>query len=204
MIVVVDYGMGNLASVVNMFKKAGATDIVISSKAQDILMADRLVLPGVGHFSTGMKQLEDRGLIEVLNEAVLDKQMPILGICLGMQLMCEYSEEGNRDGLGWLSSKVISFKHMDDPKLNIPHMGWGIVKRVGENEFTRELEELSRFYHVHSYFIPESECAVFHSFYGREFVSGIKDRNIIGVQFHPEKSHRNGMRLIENYLNISG
>lgn len=202
MITIIDYNMGNIGSIINMFKKLGIDSICTNDKDK-IKSAEKLLLPGVGHFKNGMKELEKSGLIELLNFKVLEEKTPILGICLGMQLMTNFSEEGNCKGLGWVDSEVkkISF---DDPSLKIPHMGWNKVKLNKEHQLLNNLEEDSRFYFVHSYAVKcncESDILTY-THYGNDFVSSFQKENILGVQFHPEKSHKFGMQLLKNFANI--
>lgn len=202
MIVVIDYGMGNLGSVVNMLKKVGAPSICVSSDLDDIRKAEKLVLPGVGHFSKGVSNLRRSGIFDVVNHEVLVKNTPILGICLGMHLMCRSSQEGEGTGFGWFDTEVVGFRSAPGFQRQIPHMGWGVTRKLREDDFTQGIEEFSKFYHVHSYYVPESADAIFNSHYGFEFVSGCRREHIIGVQFHPEKSHKFGMVLMRNFLSI--
>jgi len=198
MITIIDYGLGNLGSISNMIKKIGYKSVV-SSDIEDIKRAKKLVLPGVGSFDKGMSLLKEKKFIEVLNQKVLKEKTPILGICLGMQLMTKSSQEGKLDGLGWIDAQTIKFK---SDSLKIPHMGWNIVKPKKESKLFNELNNEKRYYFVHSYYVDvnQNEDILTTTPYGHEFVSTFEKENIIGVQFHPEKSHRFGMELFKNFL----
>jgi glutamine amidotransferase len=202
LITIVDYNTGNLSSIVNMIKKAGG-EARISSQLSDIENATKLVLPGVGHFDYGMQNLRKLGLIETLNKKVLADKVPILGICLGVQLFTNGSEEGNEPGLGWIAGFTKSFdKNRLTAGLKVPHMGWSDVTFKKESPLFNGFSEVPRFYFVHSYHL---ECArvedeLSYCNHGYQFVSGVHHDNILGVQFHPEKSHRFGMKLIDNFI----
>lgn len=205
MILVVDYGMGNVGSILNMLKKIGA-QVITSAEPEVIRRADKLILPGVGAFDSGMKRLEELGLIDVLHHQVLDRGVPVLGVCLGMQLLTRRSEEGVRPGLGWIPGETIRFRMGDDHAgLKIPHMGWNTisVRRVGA--IFAGLERGSRFYFVHSYHVvcDDPEDILTTTFYGYDFVSSAQRRNVLGTQFHPEKSHKFGMKLLRNFVEMA-
>lgn len=197
MITVIDYGMGNLGSIANMIKKIGYKSI-ITSDIEEIKKATKLILPGVGAFDNGMKNLKESGLIEVLNQKALVEKIPILGICLGMQLMTNRSEEGKLDGLAWVDAQTKKFV---SAKLKIPHMGWNIIEHKKKSKIFDEYESEKRFYFVHSYYIScnNNDDILTTTPYGHNFVSLYEKENIIGAQFHPEKSHKFGMKLIENF-----
>ena len=203
MIVIIDYGIGNLMSIKNMLKKAGFGDVIISSKEEDILTADKLILPGVGNFDYGMTHLENAGFIDTLNKKVLHDKTPILGICLGAQLLTKGSEEGNRSGLSWVNAKTVRFDPLKmSSNHKVPHMGWGDVKLRKESKLFDNMPSAARFYFVHSYHI-QCEHAVDELLscdYGYMFTAGIEHENIIGVQFHPEKSHKFGLTLLRNFV----
>lgn len=200
MIVVVDFSMGNIGSILNMLKKISAAG-TISSDPAEIRNADKLILPGVGAFDQGMASLDRLGLIPVLSEKVLQERAPVLGICLGMQLMTNSSEEGKLPGLGWIDAKTVRLRH--DPALNlkVPHMGWNTVSVRKESALFRDMFPEPRFYFVHSYHAvcedPADVLTV--TQHGYEFTSAFQHGNIIGVQFHPEKSHQFGMQLLKNF-----
>ncbi len=195
----IDYGMGNIGSVVNMIKKVGYTCIVSSNK-NDILNATKLILPGVGSFDEAIKNLQDLDIIESINNQVLQNNIPILGICLGMQLLTNGSDEGKIPGLGYIDAYARKLNLNED--VIIPHMGWNLLDIKKDNLlFDEELLE-QRFYFVHSFFI---ECQdnidiLSKTSYGVKFVSSFQKNNIIGVQFHPEKSHKFGKNFFKNFL----
>jgi len=201
-IVIIDYGLGNLGSIKNMLKKVGS-ESTISSSISDIEEAEKLILPGVGSFDQGMKNLRASGFLPALEERVNQKRTPILGICLGMQLFARKSEEGESKGLGWIDAEVVRFKFDDKERnLKIPHMGWNLVKICQRNPLFEEMYAEPRFYFVHSYHVAcrNGEEVLTRTLYGYEFASSIKKENIYGVQFHPEKSHKFGMKLLDNFV----
>ncbi|MFC1508428.1 imidazole glycerol phosphate synthase subunit HisH [Candidatus Omnitrophota bacterium] len=204
MIVIINYGLGNNGSILNMLRKVGCREAVISSKPEDILSATKLILPGVGHFDKGISNLADRGLIEPLKERVLEGKAPLLGICLGMQMLAKRSEEGAEKGLGLIKGDVRRFSFTDGQTLKIPHMGWNHVKFAKESPIAMGLEDDARFYFVHSYHLAfENEDDILTlTEYGYEFVSAVAHDNILGVQFHPEKSHKFGMKLLKNFVEL--
>ncbi len=203
MIIIVDYGMGNLGSVLNMFKKVGA-NAKISSDLDEISKAKKILLPGVGAFDTAMKRIKETGMTEILNQKALVDKIPILGICLGMQLLTNKSEEGKLPGLGWIEGETFNFKDRIDGSLKIPHMGWNIVDINKENAVTKNFKGEVRFYFVHSYFVKVNNPinSMMTSSYGITFDSAIVKDNIFGAQFHPEKSHKFGMNLFNNFAKI--
>ena len=201
MIVIVDYGVGNRGSVLNMLRKLGAAAIV-SSRAEDIARASKLIVPGVGAFDDGIARLHDTGLVSIMSERVIGEEVPTLGICLGMQLFTKRSEEGTLPGLGWVDAETVRFAFDDDSReLKIPHMGWNwVVPRRGEPLFDG-FTDVPRFYFVHSYHVvcAGDDQSVGVTRYGYAFTSVLRYRNLIGTQFHPEKSHRFGLRLLANF-----
>lgn len=203
MLTIIDYKAGNVRSIQNMLKKIG-TKSIISDKIEDIENADKLILPGVGSFDYGMEQLEKSGLISVLNKKVLEDKTQILGICLGVQLFTKGSAEGNRKGLGWIDAQTIPFDKTRLPEnCKIPHMGWAEINYNENCKLFQNMHELPpRFYFVHSYHLQteNKNNIIATTTYGYEFVVGLKKDNIIGVQFHPEKSHKFGMQVLRNFV----
>lgn len=199
MIVVVDYSLGNVGAVANMLRKAGAR-VRISACAADIAAADKLVLPGVGHFDSGMRRLHHSGLVPLLTEQVLGRGKPILGICLGMQMMTRASDEGSAPGLGWLDA--TTHRLPDLPGLRIPHMGWNTVRPdTKASLFGSGLDE-ERFYFVHSYAVRTADPAHVAATctHGIDFAAAFEAANLYGVQFHPEKSHLFGLQLFKRFI----
>jgi glutamine amidotransferase len=200
MIAIIDYGLGNLGSIQNMLKRIGVSSL-ITSKTEEIKNADKLILPGVGAFDVGMKNLNDFGLLDILNTRVLKDRVPVLGICLGMQLMADSSEEGFRTGLGWIKGSCLRFKFENGSGLKVPHMEWNEINITKQNKLIDEFED-QRFYFVHSYYLKcaENEDVMAESIYGFKFTCAVSKDNIFGVQFHPEKSHKFGMQLLKNFI----
>jgi len=201
MVTIIDYGMGNVGSVLNMLKKIGVK-AMLSSGPEDLFEADRLILPGVGAFDTGMNNLKEKGYLEVLNQLVLHKKIPILGICLGMQLMTNSSEEGLMPGLGWLDAHTIRFKDLPFG-MKIPHMGWNYIQIRKPSALLSNSTPEQRFYFVHSFYVScsYSNDVLSTTKYGVEFASSFCHKNILGAQFHPEKSHRFGLEFLQNFIN---
>jgi len=200
MIVIIDIGMGNVGSIQSMFDYIRVESML--SKDPDVIRdATKLILPGVGAFDNAMRMLDLTGLIPVLNDVVLKKKVPILGICLGMQLLTKRSEEGVLPGLGWIDAETVRFPKNDG--LRVPHMGWNTVKIEKESKLF-EGEEENRFYFVHSYFVRcnDSRDILTTTHYGFDFSSSVSHENIYGVQFHPEKSHRFGMRMLKKFTEL--
>ena len=202
MIVIIDYKTGNIGSLANMLKKIGAK-AVVSSNPEEIKKAEKLILPGVGAFDVGMENLKNLGLVSLLKDRVRNKKTPILGICLGMQLFAQKSKEGTLPGLGWIEGEVKKFK-FNNNKFKIPHMGWNTIEIKKEDTLFKNMEGELRFYFVHSYyFVPfKKDNVLATTNYGINFTSIIKKENIIGVQFHPEKSHKFGMKLLDNFVKL--
>jgi len=201
MITIVDYGMGNLGSVENMFKRIGVP-VSITNNVDKISQATKLLLPGVGSFDNAIRQINDGGFREILDHKVLIEKIPILGICLGMQLLTKSSEEGQLPGLGWIEAKTTRFPK--DMGLKIPHMGWNVVLPNRESILTKQLPENSRFYFVHSFcvHVEHEEESILKTNYGITFDAAIQRENIFGAQFHPEKSHKFGMQLLNNFADL--
>jgi glutamine amidotransferase len=202
-IVIIDYGMGNLRSVFNKFRRMGYIP-EISSDPEVIKKADKLILPGVGHFAKGMNNLKERGIIDVLNDKVLNDKTQIFGICLGMQLFSEYGEEGDCKGLGWIKANTVRFRINDKTKFKIPHIGWNTVNIVNKAGIDDFLNNDDFFYFVHSYYVHclDNSDIWMTSWYEFEFVSAIKKNNIFGTQFHPEKSHDAGFKLLKKFIEL--
>jgi glutamine amidotransferase len=200
-ITIINYGLGNLRSVQKALERLGIRT-KISSDLNEISSAEKLLLPGVGHFKKGMKNIITLGLLGILNEKVLKEKVPILGICLGMQLMTKFSEEGNVEGFGWIDAETKKF--ILGKKHKIPHMGWNNIDIIKKNGFTKNISEKDFFYFVHSFYVTsvKEEDLLFKTEYGQEFVSGFNKDNIYGVQFHPEKSHDAGLQLLKNFSEL--
>jgi glutamine amidotransferase len=203
MIVVLDYGMGNTGSLQNMIRKVGG-ESKISSDLKEISQADKLILPGVGSFDHGILRLKETGITEVLNKRVQKDRVPILCICLGIQLITENSEEGTLPGLGWIRAKTIRFRFQPEQGLRIPHMGWNTVVQKKESPLLQNMDAESRFYFVHSYFVEcmDDRDVLTTTEYGTPFVSSIQHDNIYATQFHPEKSHKFGLNIIKNFVEL--
>jgi len=202
MIVIVNYGIGNLDSVARAFRACEA-EAVVSSRPEDIDQADGIVLPGVGSFAKAMQNLNEGGLLAALNRRVIEQQTPILGICLGFQMFTKGSEEGGVDGLGWIDAETrrFDFSRQHQP-CKIPHMGWNDLHAQKAGPLFEGIHADACFYFAHSYCVScNDECAVLATTdYGYEFVSAVERGNIFGTQFHPEKSHANGLKILKNFI----
>lgn len=200
-VAIVNYGMGNLHSV---YRKLSGLNVkpVLASTADEIEKADKIILPGVGHFGKAMENLKIQGLYDSLNEAVLVKKVPILGICLGMQLMAKESEEGNTTGFGWFDARVTKFKIEDPIHFKVPQTGWNTVNICKKSDLFQYVESNSEFYFLHSYHytdtLQEDNLTVTNFQY--QYVSAVEKENIFGTQFHPEKSHNQGLQLLKNFI----
>ncbi|MGV8059407.1 MAG: imidazole glycerol phosphate synthase subunit HisH [Smithellaceae bacterium] len=203
MITIIDYGMGNTGSIVNMLKKISIKS-QITSDPEEIAKARKIILPGVGHFDRAMEKISQNGLREILDQKALKEKVPFLGICLGMQLLTKNSEEGECTGLGWIPAKTVRFRFSKESLLKIPHMGWNLVYKATPCPLTENFELEHRFYFVHSYHVQveNEKYSILKTEHGYSFDSAIQNDNIFGVQFHPEKSHRFGMRLLENFARL--
>tara|TARA_Y100000766_G_C18624266_1_gene467602 strand:+ start:82 stop:687 length:606 start_codon:yes stop_codon:yes gene_type:complete len=198
MIGIVNYGLGNIGAIKNILKKLGYKSIILNNH-EDFLNIDALILPGVGSYDYGMTKLNNLGLIEPLTKHAIIKKKLTIGICLGMQLMMNSSEEGKMPGLGWFNDNVIKFNFIDN-LVKVPHMGWNYIES-NDRIFINSYEE-QRFYFVHSYYVPiNKNYTLAKTTYGnKKFSSSIRNDNIFGFQFHPEKSHKYGMELLNNLL----
>ena len=204
-ITIVDYGLGNLASISNMLKRVGATSR-LASTPEEIAAATSIILPGVGAFDHGMQNLRERGLVEPLTSKAIEERVPVLGLCLGMQLLVSASEEGKEKGLGWIGGHCVRFKRTESaPDIRIPHMGWNRVARTREHPLLAELGPDARFYFVHAYHLVDVDeiDQVGQTIHGVRFPSIVARDNLMGVQFHPEKSHRFGMALMHAFARLS-
>jgi imidazole glycerol-phosphate synthase subunit HisH len=199
-ITIVDYGMGNLHSVKKKFDRMNI-EARISSSADEILFAGKIILPGIGHFKKAMDTIKTLGLFDVLNEAVLQKKIPILGICLGMQLMAKHSDEGDTSGFGWFDADVVRFNVKDTLAYKVPHTGWNQVINKQQCELVNGIPDNSEFYFVHAYHIKlnNGADALHVTDYEYPFVSAMAKGNIMGVQYHPEKSHQAGEQMLKNF-----
>jgi imidazole glycerol-phosphate synthase subunit HisH len=203
MITIIDYKTGNLGSIQNILKRIGEESLVTSDK-DEIAKAKKLILPGVGAFDTGMRNLMELDLVGILNEKVQTEGIPVLGICLGMQLLSEGSEEGSLQGLGWIKGENRRFNFINSIDYKIPHMGWNFVQLHKESRLFRGMFSDARFYFVHSFYFHANDPVdvLTTTDYEIEFTSAIEKGNIMGVQFHPEKSHKFGMKLLKNFVDL--
>ncbi len=201
MIVIIDYGMGNIGSITNMIKRIGYS-AEVSSDISQIQAATKIILPGVGHFDMAMQNIASLGLFDIIKKKALEDKTPILGICLGMQIMCKHSEEGKEAGLGIIDAEVKRFHFSADLKLKVPHMGWNIVEPNKNDTIFSDMPNEKRFYFVHSYHVVcnDENDIIAATNYGYDFTASFGRENIMGVQFHPEKSHKFGMQLLKNFI----
>jgi glutamine amidotransferase len=200
-VAVVDYGMGNIGSICKMLRFVGAEPVVTSDPGV-MATADRIVLPGVGHFDRAVSNLRGLGLVEHLQRMVIEDGKPLLGICLGMQLLCRSSEEGSLPGLGFVDAQVRRFEFPSNSRLKVPHMGWSPIAAKKTSVLLNGIVGDSRFYFVHSYFVAcaDSGDVLAEATYGAPFVAALERGNVMGVQFHPEKSHRFGIQMFRNFV----
>lgn len=203
MIVIPNVGIGNIKSVANMLGRVGAQPLV-SDQPADLKNAEKIILAGVGAFDAGMQALSSAGWVEALQEAVQVRKVPVLGICLGMQLLCQRSEEGTVPGLCWVDATVKRFDAGDFPNIKIPHMGWNTIDVKKVNQIVPADEPDQRYYFAHSYHVvcQDSDDLIATANYGHAVAAVIQHGNVYGVQFHPEKSHRFGMHLLANFLKV--
>jgi glutamine amidotransferase len=203
MISVIDYGVCNLGSILNMLRKVGAEAQRVSTP-DELQKAEKIILPGVGAFDNGMAALHKYGLVKPLRSKALEEKIPLLGVCLGMQMLGRRSEEGDMDGLGLISAEARKFSFTQGSALKVPHMGWGLLSPRRDSVLLKELDLRSRFYFCHSYRLvcDDSADILADANHGSEFAAMVQHNNIFGVQFHPEKSHRFGMTLLRNFAEM--
>ena len=204
MIAVIDYGMGNLGSIIHSLKRIDVS-ATVTSDPKCVRTARKIILPGVGSFDRGMQNLKNNNLIPSLEEQILDNKVPVLGICLGMQLFSRWSDEGGVEGLGWIEAKTRRFNFCQEKgRLKVPHMGWNAI-RPGNHPLLSGITGDDRFYFVHSYHIGEinDEFIIGTTSYGYDFPSVICKDNIMGIQCHPERSHKSGIRILKNFMNLT-
>jgi imidazole glycerol-phosphate synthase subunit HisH len=202
-IAIVNYGMGNLHSVYKKLIEL-KTQAIIATTASQILSADKIILPGVGHFEKAIINLRQLDIYDAINEFVVVKKKPILGICLGMQLMARESEEGKALGFGWFDARVVRFRIHDRIKYKVPQTGWNTIKICKESNLLKKIDDDSEFYFLHSYHyeVSHKEDILTNTEFEYEFVSGVEKENIFGTQFHPEKSHTAGTQIFKNFIQL--
>lgn len=205
MIAIIDYGCGNIGSVIRMILRSGGHSIVVK-KPNELENATKIIIPGVGSFDEGMKLLKEKGFVEALRNIGKENKIPILGICLGMQLLFEKSEEGKLEGLGLIKGRVVKFDNKGQLKIKIPHMGWNELNILQKSPLIDmdEQKDRLRFYFVHSYYVvcEDHNNVVATVNYGGEVAAVVRNIMVHGVQFHPEKSHRFGMELIKRFVEL--
>jgi len=204
MIAIIDYGLGNVRAFANIYQEMNV-QFRIARTRQDLQGAARIILPGVGAFDQAMLRLQSSGMREPLEELARHQQLPVLGVCVGMQILAASSEEGVVPGLGWIGGEVVKFRQPPaGAAICVPHMGWNTVQPSGDPGLFRDLDERSRFYFLHSYLFQcaRAELASAQTTYGAPFACAVHDGNIHGVQFHPEKSHRAGIQLLKNFAEL--
>ena len=203
MISIIDYGLGNINAIYTVYKNLNIP-VKIASNPSDLKNSEKLILPGVGAFDYAMEKLDKSGMRDTLNDLILNGGKNILGICVGMQMLTKSSEEGVLPGLGWLDAEVKKFNQNIDYKLSIPHMGWNNITPKKENPLLAGFSNSSYFYFLHSYYFEayDDTNIVSTTKYGNDFVSTINNKNIYGVQFHPEKSHQSGIQLLKNFFEL--
>lgn len=204
MITIIDYGLGNIRAFENVYKRLDIS-VKIARRPDDLSDASKIILPGVGAFDYAMQMLNSSGMRQELERQVVINKKPIIGICVGMQMLAKSSEEGVLPGLGWIDATVKKFNPDLIPyKTKLPHMGWNNITPVGQSDILDGFNKESRFYFLHSYYVVcnnENDIIAL-SDYGSEFVSGLNNSNIYGIQFHPEKSHSNGIKLLQNFASL--
>jgi imidazole glycerol-phosphate synthase subunit HisH len=204
MITIIDYGLGNILAFANVYKRLNIP-VRIAKTASDLEGASKLILPGVGAFDVAMQRLNQSGMRQSVDDLVLQQGVTVLGICVGMQILAHSSEEGKLTGLGWIDGRVKKFDVKAIPhRTHLPHMGWNNVVPVTSNPLFSGLDTDSRFYFLHSYYFEcdHQDAVLAESDYGMKFSCAVNQRNIYGVQFHPEKSHRFGVQLLKNFADL--
>ena len=202
MIKIIDYGVGNIKAFVNLYKRLGI-EIDIASNYKSLNNASKLILPGVGHFDYAMNKFNESGMMEKVNDLVMNKKVPVLGICVGMQIMAVSSDEGSKKGLGWIDAHVKKID-IKNNNFRLPHMGWNNIIINKNDDILKNLDNNSRFYFLHSYYFNctnENNIIAF-SNYGSNFPSIVRQENIIGIQCHPEKSHEFGEQILKNFFDL--
>ena len=204
MIAIVDYGLGNIAAFASVYNKANIK-VSVARTADDLKGASKLILPGVGHFDHAMRLLRQSGMLDALNQMVLGDKVPVIGVCVGMQILARSSEEGELPGLGWIDAHVRAFKSSEIARnMAVPHMGWNDVRPLSPSPLFDALQTDARFYFLHSYYVScdRQENVLATCNYGADFTCAVRSSNIYGVQFHPEKSHSFGDRLLRNFAEL--
>jgi glutamine amidotransferase len=204
MITIIDYGLGNIQAFINVYKKLHIS-VTVAQKSDDLKGATKLILPGVGAFDHAMQRLDDSGMRQELDNLVLNQKIPVLGICVGMQMFADASDEGMLPGLGWITGRVRAFNSLSEiSNLPLPHMGWNDLNFDGDFRLFSGLDNKAYFYFLHSYFFEcqRHENSIGTTSYGRTFTSAVAIDNIYGVQFHPEKSHHSGVTLLKNFSEL--
>jgi glutamine amidotransferase len=204
MITIIDYGLGNIRAFLNVYQRIGI-NVMIGHNVNDIKNATKLILPGVGSFDYAMKLLNSSGLRSEVEKQVFENKIPLIGICVGMQMLAKSSDEGMLPGLGWIDGKVKKFNtHLIPFKTQLPHMGWNTILIKKSNNLLDNLSENTRFYFLHSYYFEcnNADDIIAETEYGLKFSSAVNNKNIYGIQFHPEKSHSNGVHLLHNFANL--
>lgn len=204
MIAIINYGLGNINAIKTVYNNLNIP-VKIASNSDELRDSDKFILPGVGAFDYAMKKLQNSGMVSILNQKIIEEEKNILGICVGMQMLTKSSDEGSLPGLGWFEADVKIFNHyLSDNGLSIPHMGWNNIIPKQDSPILKGLDENSFFYFLHSYYCKSQDTldVISTTEYGNEFVSTINKKNIYGVQFHPEKSHEAGIKLLKNFSEL--